>query len=231
MNFVSLQVLPQFIKEARDKEHYREDVVVACFSRVKDLENFNHVLATLPTQGALNVCNRLGWLNVLNGNLMEHTYDLVFKHHDHRVLVNILLKLSVVEEGKNMTCPGLPCGRNFCNKHKNCEGHQYRSERIWLENKRAEGFGLSSDWDEAKYPPDICKYSKKWKEKQGASKRFVPPEMMFSGKFTVTKEELKNIELRSEITKNYFLLGTPLLAKHPSKIRREASFKVQGYSE
>ncbi|GMH87327.1 hypothetical protein TrVE_jg12444 [Triparma verrucosa] len=228
---VDNKVLPQFIKEARDKEHYREDVVVACFSRVKDLENFNHVLATLPTQGALNVCNRLGWLNVLNGNLMEHTYDLVFKHHDHRVLVNILLKLSVVEEGKNMTCPGLPCGRNFCNKHKNCEGHQYRSERIWLENKRAEGFGLSSDWDEAKYPPDICKYSKKWKEKQGASKRFVPPEMMFSGKFTVTKEELKNIELRSEITKNYFLLGTPLLAKHPSKIRREASFKVQGYSE
>ncbi|GMH74079.1 hypothetical protein TL16_g06363 [Triparma laevis f. inornata] len=229
---VDNKVLPQFVKEARGKDHFREDVVVACFSRVKDLENFKIVIDTLPPYGALNVCNRLGWLNVLNGNSMNLTYDLIFKHHDHRVLCNILLKLSVVEDGKNMCCPGLPVGsKNICNKHKNCEGHQYRSERIWLENKRAEGFGLSADWDEARFPPDICKYMKKWKEKQQSNKRFIPPEMMFSGRFETVDENFKCVELREEITKSYFLVGTPVLTKNGSKIRREASFKVQGYKD
>ena len=32
---VDNKVLPQFVKEARGKDHFREDVVVACFSRVK----------------------------------------------------------------------------------------------------------------------------------------------------------------------------------------------------
>ena len=29
-----------------------------------------------------------------------------------------------------MACPGNPCGRNFCNEHKHCEGHQFRNEKV-----------------------------------------------------------------------------------------------------
>lgn len=44
----------------------REDLVVALFGRVADLDNFCTVLQTLEAEAQLSVGNRLGWLNVLN---------------------------------------------------------------------------------------------------------------------------------------------------------------------
>ena len=37
------------------------------------------------------------------------------------------------------------------------------------------------------------------------------------------------MELREEINKTYFLVGTMVLQRNPDKIRREMSFKLQGY--
>ena len=60
---------------------------------MKDLENFSYAMKALPVEGQLNVAKRLGWLNILNAMDMDRTFDLRFKHHDHRVVVNVLLKL------------------------------------------------------------------------------------------------------------------------------------------
>ena len=54
------QCFSWLVKDGKRKYHLREDIVVACFSRVKDLENFNEVMGTLPIQGRLNIAHRYG---------------------------------------------------------------------------------------------------------------------------------------------------------------------------
>ena len=52
------KIKAQFVKQSGAKDHHREDVIVASFSRVKDLENFSYVMNTLPVEGQLNVAKR-----------------------------------------------------------------------------------------------------------------------------------------------------------------------------
>ena len=132
----------------RSKPHLREDVVVTTFSRVIDLQNFAHVMKVLPVRGQLNVAHRLGWRNVLNMSDPYFVFDLDFSNHDHWVMMSLLFKLSVVEQGDSGACPGDPCGRNYCHERKMCDCHVYRDPGKFVEGVREHGFMFPVKWDD-----------------------------------------------------------------------------------
>ena len=220
------QVHGHLIKDGKKKYHLREDIVVACFSRVKDLENFNDVINTLPISGKLNVAKRLGWMNIFNAEKPDGIFDLNFKCHEDRLMVNMLVKLSVVEDGVNAACPGIPFGNNFCNRICTC--HWFNDEKRYLDNKRTVGYPIPIAWDDPKFDPPIAKFKPAWKSSQQKTKeRALPREGYFSTRFITTEQ--KNDDLRKELNARYCLVGTPVMERHVNKLSREVSYKSQKF--
>ena len=219
---VENNVAAQAIVGSIDKKHFREEIIIACFSRVKDLENFGKVLRTLPTEGILNVAQRLGWLNIFDPMDPDFIFDLNMKYFDHRIMASALTKLSIVEKGKNCSCPGLPPGRNFCSTNS-CECHWFRDERSYFEGSTTLSyrFQIPISWDDPKlHGPNPADYRQDWKQKQQACKdRGLPTQGVFSCRYITTDD--KDEKLRHDINKAGFLAGCPIPNTHPNKIRRE----------
>jgi len=174
--------------------------------------------------------HRLGWLNIFNCEKPDGIYDLDCDIHEHRIMVNMLTKLSIVEEGHNVSCPGIPLGENFCTDRE-CFCHWYQDDKHYFENNRLVGKEIPVHWDDPKYQPDIMKFHPKpqlWKSKRQQTKeRALPVEGRFSTLFVSADD--KNEELRKLLNEMYCLVGTPILDRHPDKIRRELSYCNQLY--
>ena len=172
-----LEVEGRLVMEARSKQHLREDVVVTCFSRVLDLENFIEVVQVLPVEGQLNVANRLGWLNIMSGMKPYYTFDLDPSSHEHWVMLNVVYKLSKVEKGENGDCPHTGCGRDGKNiawkderkmkpcsafrcDDKKCSNHWFPSHQKFVEGDKFHGFSLETNWgwNDKQFEPHLGKY-------------------------------------------------------------------------
>jgi hypothetical protein len=66
-------------------------VIIALFSRLKDVHRLNEVMRRLPVKGQNELALRLGYLNIINPLLVTFHYELDLKHWDNRrMLVDIL---------------------------------------------------------------------------------------------------------------------------------------------
>ena len=69
-------------------------VIVAVFSRIYDLHNFDLILRQLSAEACNEVARRLGWLNILNPLKPSHDFVLPMKYLDNRIIIVMLLELS-----------------------------------------------------------------------------------------------------------------------------------------
>jgi hypothetical protein len=69
-------------------------VVVALFSRIRDLHNFDQLLRPLTPKTQREVTRRLGYLNVLNPLKLAFDYHISMQHLDERILLQLLLEIS-----------------------------------------------------------------------------------------------------------------------------------------
>lgn len=82
---------------------YCADIVVALFSRVVDLHNFEVVWEVLDAADCSAVLCRIGILNVYNPMKPEMSLELKMDRREERVVAKIIVYLSVVEPGLNLT--------------------------------------------------------------------------------------------------------------------------------
>ncbi|RYH24941.1 hypothetical protein EON65_16165 [archaeon] len=82
---------------------YCADIVVALFSRVVDLHNFEVVWEVLDAADCSAVLCRIGMLNIFNPMKPEMSLELKMDRREERVVAKIIVYLSVVEPGLNLT--------------------------------------------------------------------------------------------------------------------------------
>ena len=211
------------------RRHPREDIVVACFSRVIDMENFDRVLDTLPPRGQSNVAHRLGILNIFNARRPDRLFSLDLREHDEHVMVNILAKLALVEEGVNFCCPGGAhpndyMGINFCPPRDGCQCHFYRDEKKFRESSHNLAWGVPNTWDDPRFLPDPANYVKgNYKRSQNPKKNCVPTEGRLHVRYN---SEDVNESLRKFLNKEYLLVGAKQKS-HVDKFARHLSFRLQ----
>ena len=80
------------------------DAAVSLYSRITDLENFDHVvkLSVLPPKAKQEIIDRLGWLNIGNPLKPEGFYDLNLMHLDNRTMLRFLIKINGEEPGNHI---------------------------------------------------------------------------------------------------------------------------------
>lgn len=210
--------------------HPREDIVVACFSRVMDVENFDRVMDTLEPHAEMNVVNRLGCLNVMNATRLERYFKLDLRVHDEWVMANCLAKLALVEEGVNFRCPGGKglndhIGVNFCGKREACQCHFYRDEKKYRENLHNLAWGVPMTWDDQKFLPDCAAFSRgTYKRSPKPKENAVPREGRLVVKYA---SDDVNEELRKLLNSEYMLVGVEQ-RRNVDKFSRIVSFRSQG---
>lgn len=82
---------------------YVVDLVVMLFPRVVDLHNFELVFSLLDARDCACVLCRLGHLNVFNPMKPEVTWELSLDRREERQVAKLIVYLSVVEPGLNLT--------------------------------------------------------------------------------------------------------------------------------
>lgn len=101
----AVRIALEFPVFGNDGQFHRENAIVILFSRIIDIENFEHVLSTLPRCAHASVFNRIGWLNALNLFDMERLFALDLEIEDNRIVMIILSRLSLAEPGNNFIDP------------------------------------------------------------------------------------------------------------------------------
>lgn len=87
----------RFVIEYCDR--WQAKVVIALFSRLKDLENFHVILRCLRTNAVQSVTETLGLLNVINPLYPSLDYKVSMKYVDCRIFVHTLCTLASNESG------------------------------------------------------------------------------------------------------------------------------------
>lgn len=72
-------------------------VVIAMFSRIKDLHNMDLILRTLSTKAQLEIFKRIGCLNLINPLKISFDYVLCLKYQDNRTWARQLMELASFE--------------------------------------------------------------------------------------------------------------------------------------
>jgi hypothetical protein len=81
---------------------YRVELVVALFSKIVDIHNFDIILKELePFEQGCVYC-RLGWLNIFCPTRPERSYELNMEIWEERMVAKALLYLADVEDGENI---------------------------------------------------------------------------------------------------------------------------------
>jgi hypothetical protein len=212
-------------------------------------------MAVLPVEGQINVANRLGWLNIFGAANPYFTFDLSTDVHDHRMMLNMLYKLSKIEKGGNGECPHTPCGKDGNNlgfndaeqtipssryrcRDKRCDCHWYPTLGKYIADDKFVGFHLDTywAWNDPKFPPKLGDYrpdlkDQEQKEQQGkkAGQLGIPRGGRYQTRFfDDPKANGVNAELRSELTARYCLQGVPRMENSSNKLLRQTSYGVQG---
>jgi hypothetical protein len=82
---------------------YRVEFVVAMFSKIVDIHNFDVIFKELePKEQGCLYC-RLGWLNLFNPTRPERTYELNMEMWEERMVAKALLTMAMVEDGENIS--------------------------------------------------------------------------------------------------------------------------------
>lgn len=84
-----------------DYGSYRVELAVSLFSRVKDIQNFDIVLAHLNATEAACATGRLGMLTLFNPMKPENCYELDMAYFEQRQIAKMLIHFAVVEPGVN----------------------------------------------------------------------------------------------------------------------------------
>jgi len=81
---------------------YRVELVIALFSKIVDIHNFDLIFKILePFEQACLYC-RLGWLNLFCPTRPERSYELNMEIWEERMVAKALLYLADIEEGENV---------------------------------------------------------------------------------------------------------------------------------
>lgn len=94
-----MSIFPDRIKgigAAMEAASPREDIAVAMFGRVTDLDNFYLVVETLGEDGRISIARRLGYLNMLNPHYADR--------FDKTVLVKLLYSTNLSNILHNAPC-------------------------------------------------------------------------------------------------------------------------------
>lgn len=78
-------------------------VIVALFSRIKDLHNLDLLLRNLDIRGQQEIIKRLGYLNVLNPLKISFDFVLSLKYLDNRIIVVSLMELAAIESADQIS--------------------------------------------------------------------------------------------------------------------------------
>ncbi len=78
-------------------------VIVALFSRIKDLHNIDILLRNLNMKGQQDIIKKLGYLNVINPLKISFDYVLSLKYLDNRILLIALMELAAIESADQIS--------------------------------------------------------------------------------------------------------------------------------
>jgi Ca2+-binding EF-hand superfamily protein len=82
---------------------YSAEIVIALFARIVDLHNFELILQFLSARDCAAVFCRIGMLNIFNPIKPEVTYELCLSRPEERLIAKMIIYLSVIEPGINIT--------------------------------------------------------------------------------------------------------------------------------
>ena len=86
-----------------DEWDVQAKVVVAMFSRIKDLHRMDMILRHLDSKAQQEIVSRLGPLNLLNPLKISFDYVLPFKYLDNRIMFVMLMELASIESADQIT--------------------------------------------------------------------------------------------------------------------------------
>lgn len=95
-------VLEAFLLAFSNDIRVHAKVIIALFSRIWDLYNFEVILHQLPPESYNEIARRLGWLNIMNPLKPSHSFILPMKYLDNRIVIVMLLELSGYEGGEQI---------------------------------------------------------------------------------------------------------------------------------
>ena len=91
--------------QTADFGSYACNLVVALFSRLVDVYNFELVMRELSSFDAACVMCRIGFLNIFNPCKPEGTLEMNLVRYEERLVAKMLIYLSLLEPGNNMPQP------------------------------------------------------------------------------------------------------------------------------
>jgi len=86
-----------------DEWDIQAKVVVALFSRIKDLHRMDVILRHLDSKAQQDIFHRIGGLNLLNPLKISFDYVLSLKYLDNRIMLVMLMELASMETADQIT--------------------------------------------------------------------------------------------------------------------------------
>lgn len=97
--YFTVQDVLYFFDHFEDDDQTKVKLIIILFSRILDIENM-HVLLREVSQSSVDIIARsLGWLNILNPLVPYHSFNLLLRYRDNRLVAYMLLSLGSQEQG------------------------------------------------------------------------------------------------------------------------------------
>ena len=159
--YFSTEQVIQFLQYFPKECYLRIQLLMIVFSRITDLENFDHIFDKILTDDERReALHRFGVMNLLDPMKVDRTWALDLRRMEHREMCKVLIALAVAEPGENWVdesyrwakyddcVPGwvLPASWALDDQDNDGDGGPRRHGWICL-RYRSEGFGCAAVWE------------------------------------------------------------------------------------